>query len=139
MMWQKSAGGFSDMGTLDILVVDDNREEPFSVERLAQHAESLRIAPSRLRHGACNSGSGELEYLSIKTAQCADPARAARGAAYPVKPSLQKRVTKKRAAQRVATRLRAVSDELGVTTPKAVRRSSAGVKKAPRLKPRQVR
>jgi hypothetical protein len=40
----------------------------------------------------------------------------------------------------VASRLRAVSDELGVTMPKtARRRSSAGVKQAPRSRPRKVR
>jgi hypothetical protein len=59
--------------------------------------------------------------------------------AYPVKTSTQKRPAKKRPAKRLASRLRAVSDELGVTTPKPVRRSSAGVKQAPRAKPRKVR
>jgi hypothetical protein len=39
----------------------------------------------------------------------------------------------------VASRLRGVSDELGVTTPKAASRSSAGLKKAPRSKPRKAR
>lgn len=46
---------------------------------------------------------------------------------------------KKRPAKRIASRLRAVSDELGVTVPKDARRSSAGVKKAPQSKPRKVR
>ena len=46
---------------------------------------------------------------------------------------------KKSPAKRIASRLRAVSDELGVTMPKKVRRSSAGVKQAPRAKPRKVR
>ncbi|HEX2199901.1 MAG TPA: hypothetical protein VHG88_14945 [Burkholderiales bacterium] len=46
---------------------------------------------------------------------------------------------KKRPAKRIASRLRAVSDELGVTMPKKVRRSSAGMKQAPRAKPRKVR
>lgn len=50
-----------------------------------------------------------------------------------------KRNARKPAAKRVATRLRAVSDELGVTLPKTARRSSAGMKQAPRLKPRKVR
>ncbi len=59
--------------------------------------------------------------------------------AYPVKTSTGKPATKKRPAKRLASRLRAVSDELGVTTPKSVRRSSAGVKQAPRAKPRKVR
>ena len=45
----------------------------------------------------------------------------------------------KPAAKRVATQLRAVSDELGVTAPKTVRRSSAGVKQAPRSRPRKTR
>jgi hypothetical protein len=39
----------------------------------------------------------------------------------------------------LASRLRAVSDELGVTMPKKVRRGSAGVKQAPRARPRKVR
>jgi hypothetical protein len=56
-----------------------------------------------------------------------------------VKTSTGKPATKKRPAKRLASRLRAVSDELGVTTPKSVRRSSAGVKQAPRAKPRKVR
>jgi len=51
----------------------------------------------------------------------------------------EKRKTKKPAAKRIATRLRAVSDELGVTMPKTVRRSSAGVKQAPRSRPRKTR
>ena len=39
-----------------------------------------------------------------------------------------------------ASRLRAVSDELGVTTPKtAARRTSVGVKRAPRARPRIIR
>jgi hypothetical protein len=42
-------------------------------------------------------------------------------------------------AKRAASRLRAVSDELGVTMPKQLRRSSAGKKRAPRAKPRAVR
>ena len=46
---------------------------------------------------------------------------------------------KKKPAKRLASRLRAVSDELGVTQPKTARRSSAGVKRAPRAKPRKVR
>ena len=46
---------------------------------------------------------------------------------------------KKSPAKRIASRLRAVSDELGVTMPKRVRRGSAGVKQAPRSKPRKVR
>jgi hypothetical protein len=46
---------------------------------------------------------------------------------------------KKTPAKRLASRLRAVSDELGVTMPRKVRRSSAGVKQAPRSKPRKVR
>jgi hypothetical protein len=46
---------------------------------------------------------------------------------------------KRPAAKRLSARLRAVSDELGVTAPKPVRRSSAGVKQAPRSKPRKVR
>jgi hypothetical protein len=41
-------------------------------------------------------------------------------------------------AKRVAGRLRAVSDELGVTTPKTARRNSAGRKKAPRARPRST-
>jgi len=45
----------------------------------------------------------------------------------------------KPATKRVATRLRAVSDELGVTMPKTARRSSAGVKRAPRSRPRKTR
>jgi hypothetical protein len=48
-------------------------------------------------------------------------------------------MTKKRPAKRLASRLRAVSDELGVTLPKKVRRSSAGVRQAPRSRPRKVR
>ena len=56
--------------------------------------------------------------------------------AYPAKVPPMK---KKSPAKRVASRLRAVSDELGVTQPKTVRRSSAGVKRAPRAKPRKVR
>jgi hypothetical protein len=52
---------------------------------------------------------------------------------------VSRRSSKKPAAERLATRLRAVSDELGVTTPKTVRRSSAGVRKAPRSRPRKVR
>ena len=39
----------------------------------------------------------------------------------------------------IASRLRAVSDELGVTMPKKIRRSSAGVRQAPRARPRKVR
>jgi hypothetical protein len=50
-----------------------------------------------------------------------------------------KKPKKAKRAGRVASRLRAVSDELGVTMPRRVRRSSAGVKRAPRAKPRQVR
>jgi hypothetical protein len=46
---------------------------------------------------------------------------------------------KSKPARRTASRLRAVSDELGVTMPKPVRRSSAGKKQAPRAKPRKVR
>jgi len=46
---------------------------------------------------------------------------------------------KKRPAKRLASRLRAVSDELGVTTPKTVRRSSAGAQQAPRSRPRRLR
>jgi hypothetical protein len=46
---------------------------------------------------------------------------------------------KPRPAKRAASRLRAVFDELGVTMPKSVRRSSAGAKRAPRAKPRTVR
>jgi hypothetical protein len=47
---------------------------------------------------------------------------------------------KKPPAGRVAHRLRAIADELGVTVPKAARRrSSAGVKQAPRSRPRKVR
>jgi hypothetical protein len=45
----------------------------------------------------------------------------------------------KKPARRVASRLRAVSDELGVTLPKGVRRTSAGAKRAPRARPRKVR
>jgi hypothetical protein len=48
-------------------------------------------------------------------------------------------VKKKRPAKRIASRLRAVSDELGVTLPRSARRSSAGLKKAPQSKPRKVR
>jgi len=48
-------------------------------------------------------------------------------------------VKNKRPAKRLASRLRAVSDELGVTMPKSARRSSAGLKKAPQSKPRKVR
>jgi hypothetical protein len=48
-------------------------------------------------------------------------------------------MTKKQPAKRLASRLRAVSDELGVTLPKKVRRSSAGVRQAPRSRPRKVR
>ncbi|MGH8669905.1 MAG: hypothetical protein ACREUN_00215 [Burkholderiales bacterium] len=48
-------------------------------------------------------------------------------------------MAKKRTGKRMASRLRALSDELGVTTPKTVRRSSAGVKAAPRSKPRKLR
>ena len=51
----------------------------------------------------------------------------------------KRKAKKKPAVKRVATRLRAVTDELGVTMPKQVRRSSAGVKQAPRAKPRRVR
>jgi len=50
-----------------------------------------------------------------------------------------KRKTKKPDAKRVARRLRAVSDELGVTVPQTVRRSTAGVKAAPRSRPRTTR
>jgi hypothetical protein len=46
---------------------------------------------------------------------------------------------KKKPARRAASRLRAVSDELGVTMPKKIRRGSAGVKQAPRARPRKVR
>ncbi len=46
---------------------------------------------------------------------------------------------KAKPAKRLASKLRAVSDELGVTLPKRLRRSSAGVKKAPRARPRKVR
>jgi hypothetical protein len=46
---------------------------------------------------------------------------------------------KKKPAKRVASRLRGVSDELGVTMPKKIRRGSAGVKQAPRARPRKVR
>jgi hypothetical protein len=46
---------------------------------------------------------------------------------------------KPKPARRIASRLRAVSDELGVTMPKKVRRSSAGARQAPRAKPRKVR
>jgi len=45
----------------------------------------------------------------------------------------------KAAVKRGATRLRAVSDELGVTVPKTARRSSAGVKQAPRSRARKTR
>jgi hypothetical protein len=45
----------------------------------------------------------------------------------------------KKSAKKRSSRLRAVSDELGVTTPKSVRRSSAGKKKAPRARPRAIR
>jgi hypothetical protein len=55
------------------------------------------------------------------------------------KTSQQSRV-RKPAKKRTASRLRAISDELGVTTPKtAARRSSAGVKRPPRARPRKVR
>ena len=50
-----------------------------------------------------------------------------------------KQKAKQRPAKRIANRLRAVSDELGITQPKGVRRSSAGVKRAPRARPRKVR
>ena len=66
------------------------------------------------------------------------PAEQRTAPAYPAKPSPQRGV-KKPAGKRVANRLRAISDELGVTTPKAVKRSSAGVKQAPRARPRKVR
>jgi hypothetical protein len=46
---------------------------------------------------------------------------------------------RKRPAKRAASRLRAVSDELGVTLPRRIRRSSAGVKQAPRARPRKIR
>lgn len=46
---------------------------------------------------------------------------------------------KRKARKGKPSRLRAVSDELGVTMPKGVRRTSAGKKKAPRAKPRRVR
>ncbi|HEY9532426.1 MAG TPA: hypothetical protein VIQ55_13615 [Burkholderiales bacterium] len=46
---------------------------------------------------------------------------------------------KKKPAKRVASRLRAISDELGVTMPRRIRRGSAGVKQAPRARPRKVR
>ena len=46
---------------------------------------------------------------------------------------------KSSSSKRAASKLRAVSDELGVTMPKPVRRSSAGKKQAPRAKPRTVR
>jgi hypothetical protein len=47
-------------------------------------------------------------------------------------------MTKKPLAKRAASRLRAVSDELGVTTPKATQRSSAGQKRGPRARPRKT-
>jgi hypothetical protein len=56
--------------------------------------------------------------------------------AYPVTPPPQRRKSKKPTAK---SRLRAISDELGVTTPRSVKRSSAGVKQAPRARPRKVR
>jgi hypothetical protein len=46
---------------------------------------------------------------------------------------------KRKPARRLARRLRAVSDELGVTAPNRIRRSSAGVKQAPRARPRKIR
>lgn len=46
---------------------------------------------------------------------------------------------RKPAKKRAATRLRGVSDELGVTMPKKLRRSSAGLKQAPRARPRKIR
>jgi hypothetical protein len=49
------------------------------------------------------------------------------------------RTGRKPATKRGMTRLRAVSDELGVTMPKKLRRSSAGVKQAPRARPRKIR
>jgi hypothetical protein len=49
------------------------------------------------------------------------------------------RAGRKSAIKRGATRLRAVSDELGVTMPKKLRRSSAGLKRAPRARPRKIR
>jgi hypothetical protein len=56
------------------------------------------------------------------------------------KTSQQQPRVRKPAKKRTASRLRAISDELGVTTPKtAARRSSAGVKRAPRARPRKVR
>lgn len=53
--------------------------------------------------------------------------------------SMQPNPVKPAPHKRNATRLRAVSDELGVTMPATVRRSSAGVKQAPRSKPRKTR
>jgi hypothetical protein len=55
---------------------------------------------------------------------------------YPVKPSAQRSKARKAT---VKSRLRGISDELGVTTPRTVKRSSAGVKQAPRARPRKVR
>ncbi len=54
-------------------------------------------------------------------------------------PGMKKPKKPAKRAARAASRLRAVSDELGVTMPRRVRRSSAGAKRAPRARPRQVR
>jgi hypothetical protein len=88
-------------------------------------ATGMALARSRSMH--------TLRQRRILSQRSSEPAPG-----YPVKPPPRKSKSKKPAAKRLATRLRAESDELGVTMPK-IRRSSAGRKQAPRSRPRKKR